>query len=211
MPILLVFGTSTTYGAWDIEGGWVQRLRKQFDTEQLEKKREYTLIYNLGIDGDTTTGVLERFESETKRRLWPDEEIILVFAVGTNDAIFDIDKGKFRTSEEDFKENISEIIKRARKISDKIIFLGGKPVDDSKTQPVEWDKNISYREEDGKRYDSLMEEVCLKEKVFFIDMYDKLEKMGFKKYLDDGVHPNSEGHKIIFEIVRDFLINEKII
>jgi len=28
MVNILVFGDSITYGAWDEEGGWVQRLRK---------------------------------------------------------------------------------------------------------------------------------------------------------------------------------------
>ena len=49
MTQILVFGTSTTYGCWDIEGGWVQRLRKYLDEKQLDDPELYYIVYNLGI------------------------------------------------------------------------------------------------------------------------------------------------------------------
>lgn len=211
MTIILVFGTSTTYGAWDVEGGWVQRLRKYLDIEQLAGKRDYTLVYNLGIDGDTSKGILERFEDETKRRLWPDEDVVMIFAVGTNDALTDEDKGRNRIAIENFEKNLIRIIEKARRITNKIVFVGNKPIDDSKTQPVAWDKNVYYKSEHGRKYDSIIKKICEKEKVNFVDIAPKLEAMNFKKYLDDGVHPNSKGHEIIFEIIKDYLIKDKII
>ena len=53
MTLILVFGTSSTYGCWDEEGGWVQRLRKHLDKKQLTDKDSdlYYLVYNLGISG----------------------------------------------------------------------------------------------------------------------------------------------------------------
>ena len=45
MTFILVFGTSTTYGAWDSEGGWVQRLTKYLDNKQLEGKEHPTDPY----------------------------------------------------------------------------------------------------------------------------------------------------------------------
>jgi len=67
---ILVFGTSTTYGAWDSEGGWVARLRKFLDEKTISSNyKSEGLIYNLGVSGDKTEDVLKRFEPETKARL----------------------------------------------------------------------------------------------------------------------------------------------
>ncbi len=56
--ILCIFGSSTTYGAWDFEeGGWAGRLRKFLDNKNLFNLLNlgsYFLLYNLGVDGDDT-------------------------------------------------------------------------------------------------------------------------------------------------------------
>ncbi len=44
MTRILVFGPSTTYGAWDIEGGWVQRLRRYLDEKQLAEKIDFVSL-----------------------------------------------------------------------------------------------------------------------------------------------------------------------
>ncbi|MDP3998378.1 MAG: hypothetical protein Q8P89_02085 [bacterium] len=67
---ILAFGTSTTYGAWDIEGGWVQRLRRFLDEKIITANYEHDyFVYNLGVSGDKSADILERFETETKARL----------------------------------------------------------------------------------------------------------------------------------------------
>ncbi len=68
MSQILIFGDSNTYGAWDPDGGWVARLRKFADEKNMEGKDYFVLVYNLGIDGDDTSGVLKRIESETVAR-----------------------------------------------------------------------------------------------------------------------------------------------
>ena len=44
MTCLLVFGDSITYGAWDLEGGWVQRLRSFIDKKNLTDPNFYCLV-----------------------------------------------------------------------------------------------------------------------------------------------------------------------
>ncbi len=69
---ILIFGDSIAYEAWDREDGWVTRLRKFVDDKILSAPEEdnyYHHIYNLGISGDTSTGVLNRFHAEMNARL----------------------------------------------------------------------------------------------------------------------------------------------
>lgn len=133
MAQILVFGDSITYGAWDKEGGWVQRLRKLLDKQNLSNSDNfYYLVYNLSIDGDTTNGLLKRFESETSPRMWEGEKTIIVFSIGINDSCFIQTKNIFMISKEKFEENIKKLINLAQKFSSNIVFIGLTPVEEIK-------------------------------------------------------------------------------
>jgi lysophospholipase L1-like esterase len=47
---VLVFGDSIAQGFWDSEGGWVERLRKHYNSLALEdlKSNQQPEIFNLG-------------------------------------------------------------------------------------------------------------------------------------------------------------------
>ena len=212
MAQILVFGDSITYGAWDKKGGWVQRMREFLDEKNLSDLNNYYLIYNLGIDGNTTENLLKRIEFETKQRLYENEEIIFIFGSGVNDSCYVQTKDIFLVSEEDFEQNIQKLIDIARKFSSKIIFVESTPVEEIKVNPLPWSKTgKSYKNQDIRKYNQIMKEVCQKNKIYFIEIFENWIKTDYKKLLKDGVHPNSSGHQKIFEIVKDFLIKNKII
>src|SRR3989338_10531554 len=128
---ICIFGDSTAWGAWDMEkGGWVNRLWLHV----AKRDEDYVEIYNLSISGGTTQTILDRFESEAKIR----EADGLIFQSGGNDSYLKGEDGPNQISLDRFRKNIEEIIKRAKKISDNIIFIGFKNVDESKTTPVSW-------------------------------------------------------------------------
>jgi len=208
---ILVFGASITYGAWDMEGGWVQRLRKVLDEKTLSDPNFYCLTYNLGVSGDTTEDALRRFEFETKQRTDEGEEIIFIFAIGSNDSLFVHSKNSCKKKPAETKENVVQLIKLAQKYASKIIFVGLLPADEAKTKPLEWDANLSYKNEYIKKYNEVIKKTCSENKIPFIDMFDKLMESDYIKTLDDGIHPNSEGHQKIFELVREYLVENKII
>jgi len=211
MTKILVFGDSISYGAWDKEGGWVQRLRKFLDEKHLLEPEFYYMTYNLGVSGDTTKELLERFEFETKPRLNEIEDIILMFSIGINDSLFVNKDNKFLISQEIFQQNIEKLITLAKKYSKKIIFLGLNPVDQSKVDPLPWRTEVSYKEENVEKYNEILKSVCNENEIHFIEILEKLKSTNYKELLYDGVHPNSEGHKKIFEIVKDYLIKNNII
>jgi lysophospholipase L1-like esterase len=209
MTNILVFGASITWGAWDREGGWVNRLRKFIDEKNIEDSDYYTMVFNLGISGDTTEDVLRRFENEVKEREGA-EETIIMFSVGVNDSQFVHDKKDLRVRLEQFEENIKKLIQLSKKHTSKIIFVGFSPIDQAKVDPIPWAKKRSYRKDLVEQFDNKVKEICKEKNIYFIEVYDKV-KGGYEKLLVDGVHPNSEGHEKIFQIVKEFLIKNKII
>jgi len=196
MKSICIFGDSITWGACDEKGGWVERLKVY-----LAENYECTDVYNLGIPGDTTKGILERFEFEAQQRVDGEEELILMFAIGINDTRLK------EISLEKFIGNLNEIIKRAKKLSQKIIFVGLTPVDES-VKEVNMD---NYLNDNIKSYDGVIRSECKEKNILFIDIFDNFSKLDYKKLLDDGLHPNTKGHEIIFKLARDYLINNKIV
>jgi lysophospholipase L1-like esterase len=211
MTQILIFGDSITYGAWDKEGGWVQRLRKFLDEKNLTDSDFYCLVYNLGVSGNNSEDLLERFEFETKQRLKEDEETIIIFAIGINDSQFVHSKDKHGVPIDKFKDNIQKLISLAQKFSSKIIFVGLTPVDETKTAPIPWNADVSYKNEYIQKYNETIKTICEENKIYFIEIFEKLKELNYQELLEDGLHPNSEGHKKIFEIVKDFLIKNNLV
>jgi lysophospholipase L1-like esterase len=206
---IIVFGDSITYGAWDKEGGWVERLRRFIDG----KYPEQHITYNLGISGDTSKDVLERVELEAKRRIF-EKYPLIIFQIGINDsAILTSKRNEEWIPIKDFERNIKRLIFEARKLTEnnKIFFVGHSFVDEKKTHPVPWDKNVTYTNENIKKYAEITKGLCSKENISFIDLLPEFKKQDLGHLLQDGVHPTSAGHEAIFRIVRDFLVKNKII
>lgn len=194
---ICIFGDSTAWGAWDMEkGGWVNRL--WFHVAKREGD-DYVEIYNCSVSGGTTNTILERFENEAKVR----NADALIFQTGGNDAAYENKPGNYLVTPDKFKENLEEIIRRAKQITDNIIFMDLRNCDESKTVPVSW-ADIYYTNESIRKYSGIMEEVCREQNVIFLDI-NPLDNGDF----DDGLHPNVKGHEKIFLQIRDFLVKQQ--
>lgn len=190
---ICIFGDSTAWGAWDLEkGGWINRLWLNVAKRDGD---DYVEIYNCSVSGGTTDTILERFENEAKIR----NADALIFQTGGNDAAYENEPGNYLVAPEKFRENLEEIIKRAKKITDNIVFMDLKNCDESKTMPVSW-IDIYYTDENIQKYSKIMKDVCDENNVLFLDI-KPLDNDDF----DDGLHPNAKGHEKILVQVRDFL------
>lgn len=199
MTTICIFGDSITWGAVDPEhGGWVARLRNYFETSNYDID-----VYNCGVSGDNTDDLLQRFKIEAIAR----EPNIIMFAIGINDSQYIKSKDNNRINLDKFQNNLKELVNRAKKFTDKIIFVGLTVVDESKTMPIRWDNVKFYDVDNVSRYNSAIKKACQINNLFFIDMLDLLKH----EDLEDGLHPNSRGHKKMFEKIKEFLLKKKIV
>jgi lysophospholipase L1-like esterase len=202
---VLVFGDSITQGFWDTEGGWVARLRKHYDERQLKDltNNDEPVIFNLGISGDFTEGVIKRFENEFNARSWrwPNEEFTFIFAIGINDTIT-ID-GKEWSRPERYSSELYNLIELAKSKSNKILFIGLTPVDESRANGRPG-KPKMYNNERIILFDNALEKACQRNHVNYLKPYEKIkaEMVNGNKLFDDGLHPNNEGHELIFQLVQ---------
>jgi lysophospholipase L1-like esterase len=211
LTTILVFGGSIAYGAYDKVGGYAQRLRSYLEEKLFVDPDSNFTLFNLGIGGDNSKFVLERFEPETKARLAENEETIFIFDIGKNDSVYDNTKKEVSIPIKDYIKNLSRLIKLARKYSNKIVFMGLGPVNETLVDPIPWYKDHAYKNYLIQQYNEALMLFCKKNDLYFVDVYAKFSSIDFKKLLDDGVHPNTKGHELIFKILKDYLEKNKII
>lgn len=217
MSILLVLGDSMTYGHWDRQGGWVQRLRAFLERRALESEnyhelntRNYVVVYNLGIPGDTTDGVLKRFDREVAPRLDAEQDNIILIAIGINDSHLVPETNDHNVTLERFSTNLRRLIHRSKKLTDKIFFVGLTLVDESR-YPDFWPNPHVYKNAYIRKYDAEIKDVCTRYGLDFIDVLDVFSRSDYTSLLEDGIHLNDKGHELIEGIVREYLLQNGVI
>lgn len=178
MAHYIIFGDSIGCGEGDPHGGWTKLLGKKYS------------IKNLSIDGATTADYLKNFPAGL------DKNSTLIIALGVNDSA--------KLPLREFQQNLIQLIKLAKKYTPDIIFVGPAPVDQVKVDPVLWAPEISYKANIVQQYSKTMSQVARKEKIKFIDLFNQLPPE-YIKTLDDGVHPNHQGHQMIFEVINQYI------
>lgn len=205
MAVIYCFGDSITYGAWDIErGGWANRLRAHLDDIQLKDDSKYYLCYNLGIPGDDTSGLAERFEFEMSQRKKRDkgEEVVYIFAFGSNDAFYMPGKNTYAVSKEAFQSNLKHVIEKAHTVSRKILFVNAIPCDEALCAKRYAGKDKERLSVHIEAYNELLSEIGRTYSIPVIDAYSAFTKNDFNTLMsEDGLHPNEKGHQVIFEAV----------
>ena len=183
---ICIFGDSIVWGASDCEkGGWADSLKNYLMDEDID-------VYNLGISGNTTEDLLKRFEVEAEARN-PD---IIIFAIGINDSLsFDKD-GLIK-----FQNNIATLADKAKKFTDKIIFIGLTSVDESRTTPyLSEETGEAYNNQSIGEYDEIIKSFCENNNLIFVDVLGLLINDDDSC---DGLHPSSIGHQKMFERIKE--------
>ncbi len=188
---ICIFGDSIAWGPrLPFRVAWANLLRNH-----LEKNSDnlYSL-YDLGIDGNTTTDVIARFDSEAKSR----KPEIIIFNIGVNDSLFRDTENNPETPLDVFESNVQVLIDMAKKFTGKILVVGLVKGSEMLTTPlIQSTTKKSYTKSRVKMYDSKLKEVSLRNNLVFVDINDRLNDNDF----DDCLHPNINGHIKIFERV----------
>jgi len=188
-------------------------LRKYYDGFVLPLSQDYVVTYNLGIPSDTSTGVAQRFTAETQARLSPNPDVEnyqFIIAIGTNDSRWLLNEEKHGVDKAQFKTNLEDITVQATAFSSDITFVGLPPIVDevlAKTaQRSGWDS--IYKNSYVEAYNHVLKQHCIDHELDFIDLNKRFENESIESLFDDGIHPNTEGHALIFDYIVNHL-NER--
>lgn len=185
MKNIVCLGDSTTYGYMITRKKvWPSILNNKF----AEEGKEINII-NKGINGDTTSGMIARFERDCLN----ENADLLILMGGVNDIFMfqNIDK---------IKDNIKLIVETSNKNNVDIILFTPIPFIKEIFTFFEAD-NLDLFENTLKEYVSWINEYTKENNIKSIDVYNMFMNNIFKsnKYEDiyfDGVHLSENGHNI---------------
>lgn len=185
--MICVFGDSISEGYYDSEqGGWVNLLARKLNAQS----HEYEL-HNFSVSGYSTREVLKVFDLQTSFT----EPDVIIFMLGANDSYY-VDNKKSNVSPTDFEKNLIQLVRKSKRLNAKVIFISDLEVNEKLTKPVNWDKTVYYYNDFTRQYNQITEMVAKENNCTYIDIYNCLN---IDKDLFDGVHPNTNGHKKLFE------------
>jgi len=205
MKDLIIFGDSIAQGAFDGEhGGWPNQLAAhQYKKVEENGRKEVAVVFNLGISGDTSEGLRRRFKVELGLRLESPRETTVLIAIGTNDALVRVKDGSHQIEVEQYVKNVRECIDGAKEKGCAVVCVGLTAVDESKTDPLPWDSEWAGRNSEIEIYDNALKTLCEEVGILFIPAFDLF--VHNPELLTDGDHPGTEGHRRIFERVKEYL------
>lgn len=207
MNAILIFGASGAFGIGvDPKLGWVGRLKSDF-----EPKEKYNAVYNLGVPGETSSDLLKRFDIEAKARIkkrWPKDKYAIVFSIGTNDSASREKDGEPTNNIDTLSRNMRELVSKAKEYTDRVLVMGLWPVDEERVQPYE---AYYFLNERIKKYHEAIKAVCQELSVPFLDKFEEVYNSDYKPLLLDGIHGTEEGYQRLYELVKNWLEENKII
>ena len=192
----LFFGDSITYGEYDgVFGGWVDIL-KRYALQKYNEGSNELILFNLGIGGETTEGLLNRMSHEMKARNSVDGNIIFI-GYGAND-LAKKDENQL-VNPEQFKTNIEIAVQNAKQYSKDIFLVSILPLSeniDSKVSPT----GKVRTNEDVLIYNQILKTIATENSLNYIDFHSVFLQDKEILLSKDGVHPNEKGYGLMAEI-----------
>ncbi|NND65797.1 MAG: hypothetical protein HKM24_07520 [Gammaproteobacteria bacterium] len=210
MSQVFCFGASITYGIADDAGGWTTRIKHQlheslYGTDGIGEKHE---LHVLAAPGATTGFVRDHshdfFTALKHGPEWDDQHTIGLLSIGINDAKAFDQPDNYVSTEEDFRDSISQLIQGMRSNFDMFLGVGYTPADESKTSPKRnpFGGYSYFLNKRIKLFNDIFKAAIENHDGVFIDLFDKAHATNWNDHLwVDGLHPNSKGHQWIGEQV----------
>lgn len=194
---IAVVGGSTVHGQGDaIGGGFVTRLKTWHESQQPLRHR----VFNLGIGGDRIQQMLHRCPIELSARR-PNLTILYpglndTQRVGSADAELAADLSVIRTQ-------LFALVECIREHSP-VILLSAVPLDECRTTPFR--NEIFFLQRDAIAMNTLVREVVSYFDVTYLDLNEHMSALpNVPEFLADGLHCNTAGHQLIFDVLKGFL------
>ncbi|KFF12540.1 peptidase [Chryseobacterium soli] len=192
----LFFGDSITYGEYDgVFGGWVDIL-KRYALQKFHEGSDELILFNLGIGGESTEGLLKRMPHELNARNAADGNIVFI-GYGANDLA--VKDGKQIVDPEQFRNNIQTAVEYAQQFSNDIYLVSILPFSQKVDGIVAASGKLRINE-DVIRYNQILQHIAIENGLIYIDFYTAFLEDREILLFEDGVHPNEKGYGMMAEI-----------
>ncbi|KFC20287.1 peptidase [Chryseobacterium sp. FH1] len=193
----LFFGDSITYGEYDgIFGGWVDILKRYALQKYNEGSSNELILFNLGIGGETSEGLVKRIPHEMKARNSADGNIVFI-GYGANDLA--VKDGNQMVNPTQFKANIETAIQDAKLYSNEIYLVSILPISDKIDSKISTTGKIRTNG-DVLVYNQILKDIATENALSYIDFHSAFLEDKEILLSKDNVHPNEKGYGMMAEI-----------
>lgn len=199
----IFIGDSIVYGIGDYESNGYTSMFKHMIMGLDQSTSCSNYVHIAAYPGSTSNDIASRIDAILDSFTFEGVNNIAVLSIGVNDT--QTIENKQKVDIKIYEENIKKIIESVRKHNSNIQILGLTRIESEGRFYLKSGKFMDNRIID--KYDELLQNICVKEDVKYIKMSDALEKDDFI----DGLHPNNEGHKKIYNNVLNdiYMIKKK--
>ncbi|WP_294237036.1 MULTISPECIES: GDSL-type esterase/lipase family protein [Chryseobacterium] len=192
----LFFGDSITYGEYDgVFGGWVDIL-KRYALQKYNEGSKELILYNLGIGGETTEGLVKRISHEMEARNSAAGNIVFI-GYGANDMA--VKNGTQTVEPERFKANIITAVQKAKSYAEAIYLISILPVS-ANIDGIAVASGKRRSTAQILRYNRILQEIAGEYNLNYLDFYSGFVADKELLLSRDGVHPNEKGYGIMAEM-----------
>jgi len=192
----LFFGDSITYGEYDgVFGGWVDIL-KRYALQKYNDGGNELILFNLGIGGETSEGLVKRIQNEMTARNAEDGNIVFI-GYGANDLA--VKDQKQIVNPQQFKANIEKAIQQAQDFSKEIYLVSILPISEKVAGKISTTGKVRTNEE-VLVYNQILKDIAKEKSVRYIDFHSAFLEDKEVLLSKDGVHPNEKGYGMMAEI-----------
>lgn len=193
----LFFGDSITYGEYDgIFGGWVDILKRYALQKYNEGSTNEFILFNLGIGGETSEGLVKRIPHEMKARNSADGNIVFI-GYGANDLAVKDENQMVNPTQ--FKANIETAIQDAKLYSNEIYLVSILPISEKIDSKISTTGKIRTNG-DVLVYNQILKDIATENALSYIDFHSAFLEDKEILLSKDGVHPNEKGYGMMAEI-----------
>jgi acyl-CoA thioesterase-1 len=187
-------------GAGDEDGlGWPGRLRRMSP----DAEKNFT-FYNLGVRGNSSTMIAERWRAEIAARLSDGMEGWVMLTMGNNDAA-EFEDGTLRVPLEKTLANVRGIVSELARWR-RTLWISPTPVDESRMlfYSRQLGKNLTFRNARLGELATHFAAIAAEFGVPYFDLFGKLQADADWRRaiaLNDGLHPDGSGYEAVARLI----------
>jgi lysophospholipase L1-like esterase len=196
---LIVIGDSIAYGAWDGQGGWVDRLKRDLHQHTLESRmKDKVQVLNTAIGGHNSSDVKARVHQEISDRHAPSWDVAFVVACGINDVR---EPGALSATET--VANFDDILRELYQFSERVMIVGLTPLGQSRVDL----KGSVYSQAAVEKRDAAIAEWARTEDLPYVHLMEPAKaSSAYRASLVDGVHPSDAGHEFVYSTIKPHVL-----
>lgn len=213
MPRITIDGSSTAYGLWGgPQGGWADRVKRAHMPDALgaDGKRPLWTVHNLAVSFRTIEEICHELPEFMYRYSRGDKALVGVAMVGQVESRFPGGGVEQAVPPQRFSKALHTLASATMGETSSLVLVGATPIFPSRIESF-GRFHDTYDLDERMAYDAIVRAVATERGIPYVSVMSPLltmERAGERVMDDDGLHPNAQGHTVIYNLAHPVIERE---